>query len=71
MEVGDGFLPEFEGTGKRGIRKLGSVGKIEPKHQPYYPANISRWQRVVSNSDVTFLKTRTKKPKAAKKDKKE
>ena len=71
MEVGDSFLLEFEGTRKRGIRKLGGIGEIEPKHQPYYLANILRQRRVVGDSDITFLKTRTKEPKAAKKDKKE
>jgi hypothetical protein len=34
LEVGDSFLLEFEGTRKGGIRKLGSIGEIEPKRQP-------------------------------------
>jgi hypothetical protein len=57
LEVGDGFLPEIEGIGKRGIRKLGGIGEGELKCQPHYPANISRQRRVVGDSDVTFLST--------------
>jgi hypothetical protein len=62
LEVGDGFLPEFEGTGKGGIRKLGSIGEIEPKHRPYYPANISRRRRVSGVGDATFPDIRKKGP---------
>ena len=71
MEVGDGFLPEFEGTEKGDIWKLGSIGKAKLECRPYYLANTSRQQRVVSNSNLTFLRTRTKKPKAVEKDKEE
>jgi hypothetical protein len=65
LEVGDGFLPEFEGIEKGGIRKLGGVGEEELKSRPHYPANISRQRRVVGDSDVTFLGIGSKKPKKA------
>ena len=67
MEVDNSFLPEFEGTGKKGIRKLGSIGKEELKYRPYYPANISRQRRVVGDSNITFPGTGTKKPKVVEK----
>jgi hypothetical protein len=60
LEVGNSFLPEFEGTRKKGIRKLGSIGKIEPKYQPYYPANISRQQRVSGIGNTIFPDIRKK-----------
>jgi hypothetical protein len=62
LEVGNSFLLEFEGTRKRGIWKLGSIGKIEPKYQSYYPANISRQQKVSGISNTTFPDIRKKGP---------
>ena len=68
MEVGDSSFPEFEGTEKRGIGKLGSAGKMKPKCRPYYLANTSRQQKVLGSSNITPLAARAKKPKTVKKD---